>query len=141
MNILSKVEEDTSMYNNDNVVNKSILSPTIDDIISNLNPNRPIFPSPITLIDNTVTLSSSPIHYSTEQFDEIDDNYNDFNNHTKEQLQSNEKKHNIKIVDDVDSVSFNNMNSVIAKSSLDSDTTSIASSVRLLFLVQKYLGN
>ena len=72
-NILLKEEENTSKNNNNNNnndINKSnILSPTIDDIISNLNPNRPIFPSPITLIDKTVILSSSPIHYSNKQFD------------------------------------------------------------------------
>jgi len=89
--------------NNDtnNTTNRDVdgmLSPTIDDIISNLNPNRPVFPSPITLLDNTRILSSpssspsssSPIHYphTPQQFNEIDNKYNELDNDTILKLKS-----------------------------------------------------
>jgi len=124
-----------------------LLSPTIDDVISNLNPNRPIFPSPITLVDNTITLaSSSPLHYphTPEQFAEIDNKYNnDMNtvttvfNINQDINQTNNNSNTWNYNDDND---INNLNSVIAKSSVDSGDNSIATSVRLLFLTQKYLG-
>ena len=44
-----KGKDNTVITSSDDV--NGLLSPTIDDVISNLNPNRPIFPSPITLID------------------------------------------------------------------------------------------
>lgn len=131
---------DNSSKNND--INQ-LLSPTIDDVINDLNPSRPIFPSPI-LVNNTITLSSSsPLHYpqTPEQFTEIDNKYNDINTGTT-------SKHNEECSQTIDNKIWNyndgndnnNLRSVIAKSSVESGDNSIATSVRLLFLTQKYLG-